>query len=182
MSAAALAPQGLLDSTPMVLALRVLRTDPELVCDLTVESLTETLDPVALRLPEVSVARGWASVEIPRGGWSQTGTVNAATLSRVAQAGNAEVAQALPYNPGRDIVGKVRARFWGQPEKELADLPRGVAFAAVAFGFVGVPTESALVWRAGRWTRISLRRGHLLYRGPVVAGLTEVRRTGPQSR
>ncbi|WP_347125413.1 hypothetical protein [Microbacterium sp. SY138] len=181
MYAAALAPQGLLDSTPLVLALRVLRADYDLSCDLTVESLAATPDRAALRLPQLAVSRGWASAAVPRDGWAQTGTVGASELQRVARAGNAEVVRALPRTPGMDVVRRVRAQVWGQPAEELANLPRGVAFAAAAFGFIGESTESASVWRVGRWARVSLLRGHLLYRGPVTSGLTAVRRTGAAS-
>lgn len=182
MYAAALTPRGLFDGTPLILVLRVLRADPELECDLTVDSLTETIDPRALRLPDLAVARSWAAVDVPRGGWTRTEEIPATVIRELAQAGNSDVAKALPLNPGQDVVSKVRSRVWGEQAEELAQLPKGVAFAAATFGFLGQSSERASVWRAGRWTRVSLSRGHVLYRGPVAVGLTEVRRTGSHRR
>ncbi|MFE2655150.1 hypothetical protein [Brevibacterium sp. NPDC059310] len=63
MSAAALTPRGPLDRTPTILVLRTLRSDAELQCDVTVETLTATVDPLALELPETSLAPTWTSVE-----------------------------------------------------------------------------------------------------------------------
>ncbi|GAA4765997.1 hypothetical protein [Microbacterium gilvum] len=177
MTAAPLAPQGLLDRTPTVLALRVLRADPELQCDLTVASLSETEDPRALALPETALAPAWAGVSPPRGGWSPSGRLAAAVLASRAQWGIAAVAHALPDRAGEDVVRTVRGSIWGEPDEELADLPRGVAFAAFSFGFIG-GEEEARVSTAGRWTRVTLERGHILSRGPAAVGLTPVRTTG----
>ncbi|MEA5665644.1 MAG: hypothetical protein R5N70_08595, partial [Cutibacterium granulosum] len=55
-AAAALTPRGPLDRTPTILVLRTLRSDAELQCDVTVETLTATVDPLALELPETSLA------------------------------------------------------------------------------------------------------------------------------
>ena len=38
--------------------------------------------------------------------------------------------------------------------------------------------EEARVSTAGRWTRVTLERGHILTRGPAAVGLTPVRETG----
>lgn len=177
MTSAALAPQGLLDRTPTVLAMRVLAADPELECDLVVAELTATDDPVALALPETAIAPAWAGVAPPRSGWQAAGEIGAATLASRAQWGIAAVAERLPQNPGEDAVRAVRGAVWGTPDDELAGLPLGVAFAAFAFGFVG-GEERARVTVSGRWTRVTLRRGHVLSRGPAVSGLTAVRPTG----
>lgn len=177
MSSAALAPQGLLDRTPTVLAMRVLRADPELECDLTVASLAETEDPTALALPDTALAPAWAGVSPPRGGWTPAGGIAAAVLASRAQWGIAAVAHALPAQPGEDVVRSVRGSIWGEPDEELAGLPRGVAFAAFSFGFIG-GEEEARVSTAGRWTRVTLERGHILTRGPAAVGLTPVRETG----
>ncbi|PKY69756.1 hypothetical protein CYJ40_09430 [Brevibacterium ravenspurgense] len=180
MLAPALAPRGLFDSTPLILVLRVLNADPELECDLTVETLTESTDPCALRLPEVAVARTWANVEVPHGGWTQTAEISEEVLHDEARAGSADVAHALPLNPGRDVLNKVRGKVWGEPSAALANLPRGVAFASSMFGFLHPTGHSASVWRAVRWFRMSHENGHVLYRGPVAEGLTQIRRTGPR--
>ena len=68
-AAAALTPRGPLDRTPTILVLRTLRSDPELQCDVTVETLTATVDPLSLELPETSLAPAWTSVEPPQHGW-----------------------------------------------------------------------------------------------------------------
>lgn len=86
MYAAALTPRGLFDGTPLILVLRVLRADPELECDLTVDSLTETIDPRALRLPDLAVARSWAAVDVPRCGWTRTEEIPATVIRELAQA------------------------------------------------------------------------------------------------
>ena len=177
MTAAALVPQGLLDRTPTVIALRVLGADPELSCDLTVSTLTATDDPNALELPNTSLAPAWAGISPPRGGWSRVGSIAAATLASRAQWGIAAVAHALPDGPGEDVVRTVRGSVWGEPDEELLGLPRGVAFAAFSFGFIG-GEEDAAVSRSGRWTRVTLARGHVLTRGPAAVGLTAVRETG----
>ena len=71
----------------------------------------------------------------------------------------------------------LRAAIWGEPDEDLADLPRGIAFAADALGFIS-GEEQVPVTRSGRWTRLAFRRGHVLARGPVASGLTAVRGTG----
>lgn len=177
MTAAALAPQGLLDRTPTVLAMRVLGADPELQCDLVVAELAATDEPAALALPDTAIAPAWAGVAPPRGGWERRGEIAAATLASRAQWGIAAVAERLPQNPGEDAVRAVRGAVWGTPDEELLGLPLGVAFAAFAFGFIG-GEETARVMTSGRWTRVTLRRGHVLARGPVASGLTPVRPTG----
>jgi hypothetical protein len=106
------------------------------------------------------------------------GAVEAAALASRAQWGISAVAHALPDDPGEEIVRTVRGEVWGEPDEELGGLPRGVAFAAFSLGFIG-GEEEARVATAGRWTRISLRRGHVLTRGPAAVGMTEVRETGP---
>lgn len=180
MTAAALAPRGLGDATPTVLGMRLLRVDPELVCDLVVTAAdlrTDATDPSAVILPDVAVTAAWAGVSPPRSGWQTAGEIEADALRRHGAAGVAEVARALPDAPGDDVVRGIRSQIWGAPDPELLDLPRGVAFAAVALGFVNGP-ETARVLRAGPWSRIPLARGHILVRGPHATGLTGVRTTG----
>lgn len=177
MTAAALAPRGLLDRTPTVLAMRMLHADPELVCDVVVEELTETSDPSQLQLPEQGLAPAWAGVAPPRGGWEQTGEIASQTLATRAQWGIAAVAHQVPTDAGEEAVQTVRGSVWGPDDDDLGGLPLGVAFAAFSFGFIA-GSENAPVFRSGRWTRVSLARGHVLSRGPAVSGLTAVRATG----
>jgi len=73
----------------------------------------------------------------------------------------------------------LRAAIWGEPDEDLARLPRGIAFAADALGFIS-GEEQVPVTRSGRWSRLAFRRGHVLARGPVATGLTAVRDTGLQ--
>ncbi|WP_261164073.1 hypothetical protein [Microbacterium sp. Marseille-Q6965] len=177
MTSAALAPRGLLDRTPTVLAMRVLAADPELECDLVVAELAATDEPSALALPDTAIAPAWAGIAPPRGGWEPRGEIAAATLAGRAQWGIAAVAERLPQNPGEDVVRAVRGSVWSTPDDDLGGLPLGVAFAAFTFGFIG-GEEQARVTVSGRWTRVTLRRGHVLSRGPAASGLTDVRPTG----
>lgn len=178
MSSAALSPRGPFDRTPTIIALRVLRADPELECDLVVETLEETESPTALGLPENALAPPWAALSLPRGGWTKSDGVSAAMLAARSHWGISAVAGALPNDPGEDVVRVVRGKVWGEPDHELGGLPRGVSFVASAFGFIGNDSEAAIVTTSGRWTRITLSRGHVLSLGPVALGLTAVRKTG----
>lgn len=180
MTSAPFAPRGLFDATPTVLAMRALPVDPELVCDLVVEAseLAGADDSAEqLQLPETALSPSWAGVSPPRGGWAQTGSVSASVLAARAQWGIAAVAESLPQNPGEDAVRAVRAAVWGAPDEALGGLPLGVAFAAFTLGFI-VGEEDALVRTSGSWTRVSLRRGHVIVRGPARIGMTAVRETG----
>ncbi|MGW8483884.1 hypothetical protein ACWGJP_12185 [Microbacterium sp. NPDC055903] len=177
LTAAALAPHGLFDSTPTVLAMRIVNADPELECDVVVGALSATEDDRALELPETGLAPAWAGVAPPRGGWERVGELDAAAVARRAQWGISAVARGMTPGAGEEAVRMLRAGIWGEPDDELAGLPRGVAFAAHAFGFIS-GEEKASITVSGRWTRIGFRRGHVLSRGPVAVGLTGVRSTG----
>ena len=76
-----------------------------------------------------------------------------------------------------DAVRAVRAAVWGAADEGLGGLPLGVAFAAFTLGFI-VGEEDAIVRTSGSWTRVSLRRGHVIVRGPARMGMTAVRETG----
>lgn len=180
MTAAPFAPRGLFDSTPTVLAMRALPVDPELVCDLVVDAseLSGADDSAEqLQLPDTALAPSWAGVSPPRGGWAHAGVIRASVLAARAQWGIATVAESLPQNPGEDAVRAVRAAVWGAADEQLRGLPLGVAFAAFTMGFI-VGEEDAAVRTSGSWTRISLRRGHVIVRGPARTGMTAVRETG----
>ncbi|MDT0157337.1 hypothetical protein Q9R19_06855 [Microbacterium sp. ARD32] len=177
LTAAALAPQGLFDQTPTILAMRIVQADPELRCDLVVESLTPSPEPAELLLPDTAVSPAWAGVAPPRGGWEHVGALPARVIAERAQWGISAVAHGSPVGAGEDAVRALRARIWGEPDEDLGGLPRGVAFAAHAFGFVA-GGEQVRVTASGRWTRLAFARGHVLSRGPVATGLTDVRATG----
>lgn len=177
LSAAALAPQGLFDHTPTVLAMRIVRADPELRCDIVVDRLGETADPAELSLPETALSPAWAGIAPPRSGWEHVGDIDAHVVAERAQWGISAVAHGSPAGAGEDAVRMLRARIWGEPDDALNGLPRGVAFAAHAFGFIS-GAEQVRITASGRWTRLSFARGHVLSRGPAAVGLTAVRETG----
>jgi len=180
MSAAALAPRGLLDSAPTILGMRFLPIDPELECDLVVDAgaLGADADPRAVALPDSAVTAVWAGMSPPRAGWLPVGEVTSAMLAERAQWGIAAVAEALPADPGEDVVRSIREAVWGDEDAALSGLVTGAAFAAHAFGFL-VGAENAAVLRSGTWTRVTLRRGHVLVRASgQPSGMTAVRRTG----
>lgn len=180
MTAAPLAPRGLMDATPTVLVLRALPVDDALSCDLVV--LGSTLraasdDATAVELPSTALSPAWAGITPPRAGWAAADGIPAADLAARAQWGIASVAEAMPTDPGEDVVRSIRARVWGEPDPALGGLPRGAAFAAFAMGFIA-GEERARVFVSAPWTRITLDRGHVLVRGPVRMGMTAVRPTG----
>lgn len=177
LSAAALAPQGLFDQTPTVLGMRVVHADPELVCDIVVASLTATDDERVLDLPETGLSPAWAGIAPPRADWERIGRIAASVVAQRAQWGISAVARGMTEGAGEEAVRALRAAIWGEPEDDLLGLPRGVAFAADAFGFIS-GEEDVAVMRSGRWTRLAFRRGHVLTRGPAAVGLTAVRGTG----
>lgn len=182
LTTAVLAPRTLLDTTPTVLAMRMLPVDPELVCDVAVEATALSVsddDPACVSLPETAIAPAWAGVAPPRGGWVPGGEITASMLASRAQWGIAAVADTVPKDAGEDAVRAVRATVWGAADEALDHLPLGVAFAAFALGFIA-GDESAAVFTSGQWTRVTLVRGHVLVRGPIAQGLTPVRRTGSQ--
>ncbi|MGO2684160.1 hypothetical protein [Microbacterium sp.] len=189
MTAAALAPQGLFDQTPTILAMRIVHADPELECDIVVDELAPDDDERMLRLPETGRSPAWAGIAPPRGGWTRAGELDAATVANRAQWGISAVARGATPGAGEEAVRSLRAAIWGEPEEDLHNLPRGVAFAAHAFGFIASTpdagsdsgTEQVPVTVSGRWTRLGFRRGHVLSRGPVASGLTAVRTTGAQT-
>ncbi|MDY0909567.1 hypothetical protein [Microbacterium sp. CFBP9034] len=184
MTAAPLAPRGIGDATPTVLAMRTLAADPELVCDLVVEASALSAAPddaTAVQLPDTALSPAWAGIAPPRSGWTAREGIDASVLASKAQGGIARVAEAVPTDAGEDVVRAIRASVWGAPDDELAGLPLGAAFAAMSMGFIS-GAETARLFTSGPWTRLSLDRGHVIVRGPAVMGLTPVRRTGATDR
>lgn len=177
MTTAVLASRGLLDATPTVLAMRVLPVDPELECDLSVPaSQLAAASDTAIDLGETAVRPAWTGVTPPRAGWAPSGRIASDVLAARAQWGMAAVADALPSDPGEEIVRAARLRVWAEPDEALGSQLRAVAFGAVAMGFV-LGEEHARVFSAPGWARLSLSRGHILVRVPR-SGMTEVRATG----
>lgn len=180
LTGAALAPHGLFDQTPTILGMRIVRADPELECDIVVGSLTATDDERMLELPEMGLSPAWAGVAPPRRDWQGAGSIRASVIAQRAQWGISAVARGATPGSGEEAVRALRAAIWGEPDPDLDGLPRGVAFAADAFGFIS-GEEDVAVMRSGRWTRLAFRRGHVLARGPVATGLTAIRGTGSSS-
>ncbi|MFT4258697.1 hypothetical protein [Microbacterium sp.] len=177
LTAAALAPHGLFDQTPTILAMRIVHADPELECDIVVPALSAMDDERMLQLPESGLSPSWVGIAPPRGGWERAGVLAASVIAQRAQWGISAVARGTSPGSGEEAVRALRAAIWGEPDAELGGLPRGAAFAADAFGFIS-GEEEVSVSRSGRWTRLAFRRGHVLARGPVASGLTAVRGTG----
>jgi hypothetical protein len=178
MSTAVLASRGLLDATPTVLAMRVLPVDPELECDLSVPAAQlSAASDTTIELGETAVRPAWTGVTPPRAGWEPSGRIASDVLAARAQWGMAAVADALPNDPGEEIVRAARLRVWGEPDEALDSQLRAVAFGAVAMGFV-LGEEDARLFSASGWTRLSLSRGHILVRVPMRSGMTAVRTTG----
>ncbi len=180
LTTAALAPHGLFDQTPTILAMRIVHADPELECDIVVDALAATDDPVRLELPETGTSPAWAGIAPPRRDWAAEGSLAASVIAQRAQWGISAVARGAGPGSGEEAVRALRAAIWGEPDDDLDGLPRGVAFAADALGFIS-GEEQVPVSRSGRWTRLAFRRGHVLSRGPVATGLTGVRGTGSAS-
>lgn len=179
-----LRPQTILDSSPVVIGLRVVRAGvegvdaadaPDGVFDATVP-MRGLLDRLArtdgprdrLSVPPERIREAWSSVSPPRGGWRRVATIGSQELTRVAEDGISAVAAAVPGELGTALVERVRTDTWTRPLEvagiEEDDAPvAGVAFAAHALGFAVEP-EDAIVSVAPGWVRVTLRRGHVLSR------------------
>jgi len=168
-------------SAPTVLALRAMRVDPDVECDLVVLAAalgSSASSQAAVTLPDTAVTAPWAGLSPPRSGWRESGRVRAAALQAAAAAGAGQVAAMLPADPGEALVRAARVTVWGEADPALAELPRGVAFAAQQLGFARDPDEDAIIRENSGWTRVSLHRGDVLVRRTVRLGLTPVRGTG----
>lgn len=181
-----LRPRILGEATPTVLGLRTVALARPSATDVTVPigAVLDRLaragaDDVDLPVPPSTVTESWTGVSAPRSGWVHVGTLADAALRTAAQAGMAEVAAAVPDNPGTLLVNNIRATVWGRPLSisdgsqtgmDGADgdydtaggLPAGAAFAALTLGFLADGEQN--VYRAGRWFRLSGQRGHVLAR------------------
>lgn len=148
-----LRPQGILDTSPLVLGVRALRA--ELVgavdddvhagaFDVTVP-LRALLDRLArqrsidvdvdgpadatvgfdLVVPPERLRESWAGIAAPTGGWALAGTLPAARLIAAADQGIAEVAEAVPGNLGTALVERVRTDVWTRVIDEQSGLTSG---------------------------------------------------------
>ncbi|PPG30545.1 hypothetical protein [Pseudoclavibacter sp. RFBB5] len=184
-----LRPQGILDTSPLVLGVRALRA--ELLgeagddahagaFDVTVP-LRALLDRLArlrapgddasadetvgfdLSVPPERLRESWAGIAAPTGGWSLTGVLPAATLIAAADQGIAEVAEAVPGNLGTALVERVRTDVWTRVIDEPSGLTSGAAFAALSLGFLR-SADDARILTAGAWLRLETTQGNVLLR------------------
>ncbi len=126
-------------------------------------------DPVPLELPAPGpVLATWAGVSPPRSGWTPEGLIPAGTLREAMTAGLVAVVSGTPAGATAAVVAGIRARVWGAPlMPQGLPLPAGLAFAAVALGFL-TGDEPASLYRRGAWTRLSTSRGHALARSSLL--------------
>ncbi|MET3718603.1 MULTISPECIES: hypothetical protein [unclassified Arthrobacter] len=163
-----LRPRLLGESTPTILGLRTIGLAEPSSIDATV-ALSAVLDRLArageddveLPVPPSTVTESWTGVGAPRTGWELVGALSDAELRRTAEAGITEVAGIVPSQPGALIVNNARAAVWGRALDD-SGLPAGAAFAALTLGFLGDGEQ--VLYRAGRWFRLTGPRGHVLVR------------------
>ncbi|MDE8670667.1 hypothetical protein PY310_18990 [Pseudarthrobacter sp. H3Y2-7] len=163
-----LRPRLLGEGTPTILGLRTVALAEPATVDVTV-ALAAVLDRLArageddaeLPLPPSTVAESWTGVGAPRTGWEPLGPLQDSELRRAAEAGIREVAGIVPAQPGALIVNNARAAVWGRA-LDASGLPAGAAFAALTLGFLADGEQ--MLYRAGRWFRLSSPRGHVLVR------------------
>jgi hypothetical protein len=164
---------SLLDTTPIVLGVRVfeLATPSRLDRVILVRALADRLARAELTLPMPPAVPGvgWSGVAPPSGGWSPVGTVSEGELESIAREGIAEVASVS--GKGAIIVARVRTEVWSRMRQLSGiDAPAGVAFAAYGLGFLSsdpsaAPEPSVVsVSRAANWTRFTSPRGHVILR------------------
>lgn len=169
-------PVGLRDETPTVLGLRTFAIAPGDTFDavVPVRSLLERLAklsadvvdpsaPVTASLPIEVNTVVWAAISPPRGGWHSLEPIPSELLATTADAGIAEIKDAVPPGTGEQLVHRVRAEVWSRPIGGFEHIPAGAGFASYTLGFLSSP-ESVRVFETGPWTRLSSQRGHVLVR------------------
>lgn len=183
---AILYPRSLMDHIPTVLGLRTFVTDREAAFDTVVptrsllDRLARAADapaqpredgdgvmPIGIRLPLQVNTVTWAGITPPRGGWRRVGQTTVAVLERASAEGIADVAEAIPTEAGEQLVQRVRGEVWSRPIPGLEYVAAGAAFAAQSLGFLVDGSELVSVHETGPWTRLTLRRGHVLVKRPA---------------
>ena len=175
--------QGLLDTHPHVLGLRVVelsdvggvKVDDAPADGSKVDALVETravLDRLAravslnddsLEIPVTQPRAPWAGSTPPRSGWQPVGTVPSARFVDVARAGIDEVAAANGL--GTNIVTEVRRTVWSRLVDDIPGVVSGLAFASFGLGFVvDGDDDEVRVTSQGSWIRATTRRGIVLAR------------------
>ncbi|MDK1359219.1 hypothetical protein QNO00_02900 [Arthrobacter sp. zg-Y1219] len=175
-----LRPRALGEDLPTVLGMRTMPLAEPASLD-TVVSLASIADRLArmgetdtvLPVPPMTVTESWTGVGAPRSGWERGDDVPFKLLEQAAHRGIREVAALVPASAGAPVVNTARGAVWGRPLPDTAAaIPAGAAFAALTLGFL--PGEgsaaggSAATFRCGRWTRLSMPRGHVLVRSASV--------------
>lgn len=179
---APLFPHGIGDSTPLVLAMRMLKlTGPSLDGLDEVVLLSNLGDRFArddsdtrLSLPPNSVLVSWSGIAPPRGPWERRDDIASETLKTAAEAGIGEVGQGTPEGAGSHAVTSLRARIWSRPisAHNGTEVPQGVAFAALGLNFLPRTDTSDQdgagnqlpVFSSPGWIRVVAPGGHLLTR------------------
>ncbi|GAA3296525.1 hypothetical protein ACFFON_03280 [Arthrobacter citreus] len=178
-----LRPRALGEDIPTVLGMRTMPLAEPAQLD-TVVSLASVADRLArmdgadtvLPVPPMTVTESWTGVGAPRSGWERGPDVPFKLLEQAAHRGIREVAALVPASSGAPVVSTARGAVWGQrlPDTE-AVIPAGAAFAALTLGFLPTAGDStsggtAATFSCGRWTRLSMPRGHVLVRSASVLG------------
>ncbi len=170
---AILYPVGLLDETPTVLGLRtyaVREKDPfDAVVPIrsllqrverSVVGSEEGTDGPTVTVPMEVNTVTWAGISPPRGGWTPQQSVEPVVLQRAAEAGIAEVAEAVGTETGAQLVQRVRSEVWSRPIEGLEHIPAGAAFAAYSLRFLGA--DPVVIHETGAWSRLTTQRGYVL--------------------
>lgn len=157
---------SLLGSDPTILGMRILKLEEASDLDF-VASIGAILDRLATRstileMPATREVISWAGVSAPQQGWVRSGDIPVDEVKLIAEAGIAEVAQAVPGNLGASLVSKVRADVWGRKFGDF-QLPSGVCFVLSGLGFL-VSGEAVAIYSNGNWRRLSTPYGHVLTR------------------
>jgi hypothetical protein len=175
--------QGLLDTHPNVLGMRVvelsglggLPVNGGSADEATVDALVETravLDRLAravslnehtLEIPLTQPRAPWAGSTPPRSGWLPVADMAGARFVDIARAGIDEVASANGL--GTNIVTEVRRTVWSRLVDDMPGVVSGLAFALFGLGFViDGDDDEVRVTSRGSWIRATTRRGIVLAR------------------
>lgn len=117
-----------------------------------------------LSVPPVTVHVPWGGLTPPRDGWERVGVLAVDEVSRIAGEGISQLAQEVGSGRGGHVVEARRQSVWGAMSDTRPPIVAGLAFGAHVLGFVSDEDDEAVVTTAGRWTRLSTRRGHVLAR------------------
>ena len=149
-------------------AVRIRDATPGIDATVTFASITDRLarhrgTETTLSVPPTTVSPPWAGLTPPREGWERVGALDAADVRSAAEQGIAEVAEGTPAGAGGAAVTALRRRVWGAMTRTVPPIAAGLAFGAHVLGFLedGEPT---VVATCGRWTRLTMSRGHVLVR------------------